>query len=120
MDAKRILLVDDSVDARRTLLLLLQLWGFEACEASDGQTVLRLAPTFCPDVVLLDLGLPDLDGCEVARQLRQIPGLEKARLIALTGFGQQDTLDRCREAGIDQHLLKPVDPIHLRELLESQ
>ena len=75
---------------------------------------------FCPDVILLDLGLPDLDGCEVAHRLRELPGLANALLVAFTGFGQQDDVERCQEAGFDKHLLKPVDPRQLRKLLESQ
>src|SRR4051794_22524355 len=105
MKALHVLVVDDYPDMRLSLLLMLRAWGFEAREAGDGQAALRLAQAFCPDVVLLDLGLPDLDGYEVARRLRQLPGLAKIRFIALTGFGRQEDVDRRQEAGFDKHLL---------------
>ena len=111
------LVVDDCPDTRATLRILLHLWGLEAREAGDGQAVLGLATTFLPDVVLLDIGLPGLDGYEVARRLRQLPGLARVLLIATTGYGTDQDLAACRAAGFDQHLLKPFDPAALERLL---
>src|SRR3954454_17155978 len=119
MKALHVLVVDDCPDMRSTMLLVLRAWGFEACDAGDGGAALRVAQAFCPDVVLLDLGLPGMDGYEVARRLRELPGLAETRLIALTGFGRTEDIQRCREAGIEKHLLKPIEPIRLRQLLES-
>jgi len=70
-----------------------------------------------PDVILLDIGLPDMDGYEVAQQLRQSPALEKTRLVALTGYGQEEHRQRSRDAGFEHHLVKPVEPEALQELL---
>jgi CheY-like chemotaxis protein len=72
-----------------------------------------------PDVVFLDIGLPDVIGYEVARQLRRIPGLARTRLIAVTGYGREEDIRRCKEAGIDVHFLKPVDPEEIKKVLTS-
>jgi CheY-like chemotaxis protein len=87
--------------------------------AHNGPDTLRMAAEFRPRVVLLDLGLPDMDGCEVARQLRQTPSGKAAVLIALTGSGEDNTRERAREAGFDRHLLKPVEPEALIRLLAT-
>src|SRR6266545_2015760 len=84
-----VLVVDDCPDTRATLCALLRGWGREVNEAADGPAALSAA-SICPDVVLLDIGLPGMDGYEVARQLRALPGLKKALLVAMTGFGQPD------------------------------
>jgi PAS domain S-box-containing protein len=114
---RRILVVDDNRDAAETLAFLLRSRGQEVRIAYDGVSALKLADSFQPEVVLLDIGLPGMDGCEVARQLRQFPGLEKVRLIALTGYGQEGDHRRSREAGFDRHLVKPVDPDRLLGLV---
>src|SRR4051812_39660468 len=88
--ALRVLVVDDYPDMRLSLLLVLRAWGFEAREAGDGPAALLVASAFSPDVVLLNLGLPDMDGFEVARRLRQLSDLLETRIVALTGFGQQE------------------------------
>ena len=113
----RVLVVDDCPDMRATLRILLRLWGHEVREAGDGPAALGLATTFKPDTVLLNIGLPALDGYEVARRLRQLPGLGHVLLIAVTGYGSAQDLAACRAAGFDHHLLKPFDPTDLERLL---
>jgi CheY-like chemotaxis protein len=115
----RILVVDDCPDMRLTMRLLLRSWGHEVCEAPDGPTALKAASEFLPDVVLLDLGLPGMDGCEVARRLRA-SGFRDALLLAVSGFGNARDVARCLEAGFDAHLLKPVELTHLRGLIEER
>src|SRR4051794_19881308 len=102
----RILIVDDCPDTRLTFRLLLSRLGHEVREAADGPRALELAGPFCPDVVLLDIGLPGMDGFEVARRLRELPALASAVLVAVTGHGQPEDVERCRQAGFRRHLLK--------------
>jgi CheY-like chemotaxis protein len=106
----RILVVDDNVDATDSLALLLGVSGHEVRTAYDGPAALEAAEAFDPAIVLLDIGLPGMDGYEVARRLRQLPGRDKVLLVALTGYGQEEDRRRSREAGFDHHLVKPVDP----------
>jgi two-component system, chemotaxis family, CheB/CheR fusion protein len=113
-----VLIVEDCRDTTDTLALLVGFWGHQALVAHDGPAALDLARTHAPDVALLDIGLRGgMDGCEVARRLRQLPGLEKALLVAVTGYGQKADVERCRGAGIDRHFVKPVDPEELRHVL---
>jgi PAS domain S-box-containing protein len=116
----RILVVDDNVDGAKSLALLLRLeGGHEVRVAHDGPAALELARDFHPDVVFLDIGLPKgMDGYEVARRLRQQPGLGEALLVALTGFGQEEDRRRSLAAGFHAHLVKPVNPDLLREILQ--
>jgi len=115
---RRILLVEDSADAREALQLLLELDGHDVAVAADGSEALTRAVEVEPDVALIDIGLPVLDGYEVARRLRATPLGSKMRLIALTGYGQPEDRARVMEAGFDGHLVKPVDPDALsRELI---
>jgi len=113
----QVLLVEDNPAAAEGLRELLALWGHEVSFAADGETALRAAAGEPPDVVLLDLGLPGMDGFEVARRLRRQPGLEDVLLVAVTGYGQERDRERTREAGLDVHLLKPVAPEDLKRLL---
>jgi CheY-like chemotaxis protein len=113
----RILVVEDSLYSAALLGLLLRLWGYQAVITYDGEKALAAALATPPDVVLLDIGLPGMDGCEVARQLRQLPGVATALLVAITGSSQEADVERCKEAGIDCHFLKPVDPAELKQLL---
>ena len=113
----RVLLVEDNLDAAEALSELLRMWGHEVQVAHDGLSALMTARESHPDVVLLDIGLPGMDGYEVARELRAIPGLARARLIALTGYGQDADRHRSQLAGVDHHLVKPVDLEQLRTLL---
>ncbi len=115
--AVRVLLVDDNADAADSLAMLLRLWGHEVAVAHDGPTALRTAEALDPQVALLDIGLPGMDGYALARRLRAQPGLGPIVLAALTGWGQEDDRRRSQEAGFDHHLLKPVDLSDLRELL---
>jgi CheY-like chemotaxis protein len=114
-----VLVVDDNQDAADSLALLVQVAGHEVRTAHDGPTALEVAKTFRPEVVLLDIGLPRMDGYEVARQLRKQPGLEKVVLAAVTGYGQEEDRRRTHEAGIDEHLVKPVDPTDLEKVLAA-
>lgn len=113
----RVLLVEDDKDAARSLAMLLRLKGCEVSVARDGRSAIAAAQAEPPDVALLDIGLPDMDGYQVARELRALPGLERTRLVAVTGFGQEEDRRRSREAGFEHHLVKPVEPEALQELL---
>ena len=104
----RVLVVDDNVDTARTLSLLLQGLGCTTQEVHDGPPVVDAAKSFQPDAILLDIGLPGLDGYQIARLIRQTPELSHVRLIAVTGYGQQQDRERSRDAGFDDHLVKPV------------
>ena len=114
---RRILVVDDSSDARTSLRVLLELWGHDVREAADGRTALDVARAFRPEVVLLDLGMPLLDGYQVARRLRKTPGLEGTVLIAATAYSQPLDVVSTREAGFDHHLGKPFDLDLLQRLI---
>jgi CheY-like chemotaxis protein len=115
----RVLVVDDTADTVDSFLLLLQLWGYVGVAAYDGPGALDTARRERPDVVLLDLGLPRMDGYAVARQLRQLPGLEGVLLVAITGHGQPETRRLCQEAGFDALLLKPFDLEEVQKLLAA-
>ncbi len=99
---------------------MLQMFGHEVQAAYSGQTALETAVEYQPDFVLLDIGLPDMNGYEVARRLRQQPQTKDVRLIAMTGYGQDSDRQRSQEAGFDHHLVKPVDPQKLQDLLATQ
>jgi CheY-like chemotaxis protein len=103
-----------------SLAVLLRCWGHEAREAADGREALAVAAEFHPDVVLLDIGLPGEDGCQVARQLREKVGLRHAFLATLTGYSRPEDGLRSREAGCDQHWIKPLDPEVLEKTLASR
>ena len=113
----RILLADDNRDALDSLATLLQCDGHEVHTAGDGAEALVVAAECRPDVVLLDIGMPKLDGYEVARRIRAEPWGKTAVLIALTGWGQDEDRRRSREVGFDSHLVKPLDPEALSALL---
>jgi two-component system CheB/CheR fusion protein len=116
---RRVLVVDDSIDSAESLARLLRRWGHEVHVAYDGPSALAAARSTAPEVVLLDIGLPGMDGYEVARQLRQDPDLKDTVLVALTGYGQATDRRQTQDAGFDQHLIKPVDPGLLRTLLAT-
>jgi signal transduction histidine kinase len=117
--AQRILVVDDNVDAALGLQILLETAGHQVCVAHTGDAALAIAPEFRPDVVLLDIGLPGIDGYETARGLRTQPALRETRLIAVTGYGQDEDRRRSREEGFHAHLLKPVEFEVLQGLLDT-
>jgi PAS domain S-box-containing protein len=117
MRARRILVVDDNDDSTSSLVLLLRRKGYEPQIARDGIEAVETALATLPEVVLLDIGLPKLDGYEAARRIRLSPEGRKMRLIALTGWGREADRIAARNAGFDDHLVKPVDPDHLLDLL---
>jgi CheY-like chemotaxis protein len=109
--------VDDNRDAAESMGLLLGLQGHQVRTAHDGAGALTVAEAFRPEVVLLDIGLPGMDGYEVARRLRAQENGARALLIAVTGYGQDEDRRRADEAGFDHHLLKPPDPGAVERLL---
>jgi two-component system CheB/CheR fusion protein len=113
----RVLVADDDRDTVISLLMLLRQWGYDGVAAYDGPSTLNAAAANPHDVVFLDIGLPRLDGYEVARRLRQLPGMATALLVAITGYGHASDLQRCKEAGFDCHFLKPVDPKEIHRVL---
>jgi signal transduction histidine kinase len=115
--ALRVLVVEDNVDAAESLATLLRLWSHEVSVVHDGHTALEAAREQQPEVVLLDIGLPGLDGYQVARRLREELHLDHALLVAMTGYGQPEDRRRSQEAGIQYHFVKPVEPLVLRNLL---
>ncbi|HET9865031.1 MAG TPA: response regulator [Steroidobacteraceae bacterium] len=117
---RNILIADDNQDALESLALMLRMEGHEVHCASDGEEALQLAGLRRPEIVVLDVGMPKLDGCEVARRIRAESWGRAAVLVALTGWGQEVDRRRSREAGFDMHLVKPVDPATLCDMLVSQ
>jgi CheY-like chemotaxis protein/two-component sensor histidine kinase len=120
-DAKqrRILVVEDNRDSADTLRLLLELYGYEVTVAYNGPDGVKAAEERKPNIVLCDIGLPGLDGYGVARTLRRNPATAKAHMIAVTGYGSDADRCRSREAGFDRHLVKPVDPVDLKQALAA-
>jgi PAS domain S-box-containing protein len=117
--ALHVLVVDDNVDSADSLATLLRMSGHRVRQAYSGPAALEAVAQHRPNVVLLDIGLPDIDGYEVARRLRQRPELADVRLVAVTGYGQDNDLQRSREAGFAAHLVKPVDLRRLQEILTA-
>jgi CheY-like chemotaxis protein len=115
-DARRVMVVDDNHDSADTMAELMRLWGHEVRTANDGPSALECARGFHPQVVLLDVGLPGMDGYELARLLRA-EGLAGRLLVSVTGYGQDEDRRRAEEAGFDHHLTKPVDPDTLMRLV---
>ena len=116
-ESARVMLVDDNVDALTTLGWMLRLCGFDVLDVSDPIEALARAPEFGPEVAVLDLGMPEMDGMTLARRLRERLGDATPPLVALTGFGQQSDRMRALEAGFDDFLVKPVDPIQLEQTI---
>ena len=114
---RRILVVDDNHDSARTLARLLKMLGHEARTAHDGGEAVEAAEEYRPEIMLLDIGLPVMNGYDVARTIRDRPWGREVVIIALTGWGQEGDRRRSKEAGIDHHLVKPVDPAALEKLL---
>jgi CheY-like chemotaxis protein/two-component sensor histidine kinase len=116
---RKILIADDNEDAANTLAMLLKLAGHEVCTAHSGLAALALASNFRPDIALLDIGMPDVDGYEVAKGIREAAWGRDVCIVALTGWGQEEDKRRARAAGFDRHLTKPVDPRDLDELVAT-
>jgi CheY-like chemotaxis protein len=119
LSARRVLVVDDNVDAAESMGLLLKLLQVDAHVVHNGRDALAAMGSFRPSVVLLDIGMPGMDGHEVARRIRQLPDGQAVTVIALTGWGQEQDRRRTLAAGFDFHLIKPADINALRALLTS-
>ncbi len=115
----RVLVVDDYVDSAESMAVLLQAEGHEVRIAHEGMTAIKMAPDFKPSLVFLDIGLPGMNGFEVARSLRAMPETKDCVLVAMTGYGQAEDHQRSLESGFDRHFVKPVDPLALQELFDS-
>lgn len=117
--SKRVLVVDDNIDSGEMMAELAASWGHHAVHVGDGSRALELAEEMRPDLVLLDIGLPGMDGYEVAARLRRQPGTRGARIVAVSGYGQAEDKRKSRAAGIDDHLVKPVDVDTLARVIGS-
>jgi CheY-like chemotaxis protein len=115
----RLLVVDDNEDAASSLAMLLRLRGHDVQIVHDGPSALGAAAVYRPNIVFLDIGMPGMDGYEVAVRIRRLPGLESVVLAALTGWGQLADRQRSKQAGFDHHLVKPVDIQGLELVLDS-
>jgi DNA-binding response OmpR family regulator len=113
----RILVVDDNHDSALSLAMMLSIMGHETRTAHDGETAVSTAESFLPDVVLLDIGLPLLNGYEVAQRIREQSWGASMFLIAVTGWGQEEDRQRSSEVGLNVHMVKPVEPAALEKLL---
>jgi DNA-binding response OmpR family regulator len=116
----RVLVVDDDADTTESLACLLNLWGFDARTARDGESALNLAESYRPGAILLDLQLPGMDGLEVARRVRRMHVSPRPLVLCMTGRGEEEVCRGSLEAGCDLYLLKPTDPESLRRLLCSR
>ncbi len=113
----RILVVDDNRDGADSLAIMLRVMGHDTHKAYNGEEAVAAAASYRPDVVLLDIGLPKLNGYDACRRIRELPGGKGIFIIAQTGWGQDEDRERSRAAGFDHHLVKPVDPDTLKKLL---
>jgi CheY-like chemotaxis protein len=114
---RRVLIVDDNEDAAASLAEFLDLEGHQTSIAHDGLKAIEIAKATELDLILMDLGMPGLDGIETAKRIRALPGCERVRIAALTGWSQESDRARTREAGFDWHLVKPINTTYLSELL---
>ncbi|MBA2675574.1 response regulator [Ramlibacter sp.] len=114
----RVLIVDDNTDASETLAELLRIDGFDAQCAPDGEAALALLQNYTPQVALLDIGLPGMDGYQLAEAIRATPQGAGIRLVALTGYGRDNDRARAMSARFDEHLVKPVSPDRLLQVLQ--
>jgi CheY-like chemotaxis protein len=115
----RILVVDDLRDSTDSLVMLLKIWGHDAEASYGGASALATALLFLPQVVLLDIGMPGINGFQVAHRLHDQPGFADSVIIGITGFADQPSRALARAEGFDHYLLKPVEPEQLRQLLET-
>ena len=116
---RRVLVVDDNADAAGALASLLRSYGHDVAESHDGKDALQVAEDFRPEVVLLDIGMPDMSGFEVARRLRERNASPRPLIVAITGWGKQEDQVRSRDAGFDLHLVKPVEEKPLMRVMET-
>jgi CheY-like chemotaxis protein len=116
---RRLLVVDDNRDAGRTMAILLQLQGYEVRTASDGLQALDIVAEFQPEVILMDIGMPNLDGYEATRRIRQMPEGKDAFIVAVTGWGRPSDSQQSADAGCSAHLVKPVEFAELQRLLDN-
>jgi CheY-like chemotaxis protein len=116
--SRRVLIVEDNIDAGRSLAYFLRDVGHHVEHAINGYAAVAIARNLRPDIVFLDLGLPGMDGFTVAQQIKREPGLEKVRIVVVTGYGQDEYRERAMKVGCDIHLIKPVDPKTLAGLIE--
>lgn len=117
--ARRVLVVDDNADAAEMMAMLLQLDGHDVRVAHDAESALAVAGQFAPEVGLFDIGLPEVDGYELARRVRGDQRLLHMYLVAVTGWGQDDDRRRASEAGFDSHLTKPAEPDAVRQIIQA-
>jgi two-component system CheB/CheR fusion protein len=117
MACKRILIADDNADSVTTLSMMLEMLGNEVRIAHDGEAAVRAAQEFRPDAILLDIGMPKLNGYDACARLRAMPETAQAYMVALTGWGQEEDRIRARDAGFDHHMVKPVEPALLEKLI---
>ena len=117
--ARRVALIEDNADARESLRVLLELYGHEVHEAADGLTGVELVLRLRPDVTFIDIGLPGVDGYEVAQRIRATPHGQELHLVALTGYGLPEDERHAQQAGFDAHLTKPVHPAAMQRLLQT-
>lgn len=116
---RRVLVVEDNLDTLRSTTLLLRDMGHEVDFAINGYAAMEAARRFKPEIIVLDLGLPGMDGFELCRRLKADAALRAVRVIAVTGYGQEECRVRSREAGCEAHLVKPVDPKVLQGLIDG-
>ena len=117
---RRVLVVEDNVDAAQTLMRLIRLMGHDVAYALDGLSALEAARRFRPQVILLDIGLPDFNGHNIARQIKWDPNLQRTRIIAITGRPLHEVRRKALDAGCEQVFAKPMDPQVLEELISAQ
>jgi len=113
MNGKKLFVVEDNPSIRKMLALAMEINGFDVAVASDGLEALRIFAEVDPDIAVIDIGLPGLNGCELARRLRKTAEFDDVLLVAVTGYGQKSDRKRALSAGFDLHLVKPLDPDEL-------
>ncbi|HVF16174.1 MAG TPA: response regulator, partial [Steroidobacteraceae bacterium] len=120
VQARKILVVDDNADAATSLALLLEFGGAEVKTAADGAEAIEVAHAFGPELILMDVGMPNIDGLEATRRIRQLPFGKQMRIVAVTGWGQSADREKTKAAGFDAHLVKPVSAEELQRILFSE
>jgi PAS domain S-box-containing protein len=116
---RRILVADDNPDSATTLSIMLEVLGNDVCVAHDGEEAVKLAEQFLPDAILLDIGMPRMNGYDACERIRRQPWGADAFIVALTGWGQEEDKNRSRAAGFDRHLVKPVEPVMIEKLIQG-